>query len=287
MDTSAADVPGLPLWADRLIWIGAIVVVAAICIWIVRAVEHRTVARVLRQGETVAARQRGTAIGALATAVIYLIVIAAVVAIVAALFGVDSVAAISGSAFVLLVLGFSVQRLLADVVAGFFILFEGQFAAGDMVVLDSTIPMGVVLKAGLRATVIRAVNGDVIYMPNGQIKAAQRMPHSVRQVEIGVLVGDVAPVARAVSEAAGLVGPGGVRFASAPMVTRTDDLGDGLHWVQVRVDVPPGFENMADLVVGIIRARCGDGLKAEPITSDVDRAVYAEYEKVLREARSP
>ena len=46
-----------------------------------------------------------------------------------------------------------VQRLLADVVAGFFILFEGQFAAGDLVVLDSTIPSAIVERAGLRATV--------------------------------------------------------------------------------------------------------------------------------------
>lgn len=284
MDTAATDVPGLPHWADTLIWIGAIVLVAAICIWIVRTVERRSVARVLRQGETVPARQRSTAIGALATAVIYLVILAAIVAIVGAIFGVDSVAAISGSAFVLLVLGFSVQRLLADVVAGFFILFEGQFAVGDLVVLDSTVPMGVVEKAGLRATVLRGMNGDVIYMPNGQIKAAQRMPHSARDMEIGVLVSDVAPVARAVSEAADLVGPGGVRFSSAPLLTRTDDLGDGLHWVRVRVDVPPGFEQMTGLLVDVIRARCGDALKGEPVVSDTNRAVLAGYQQMLRDA---
>lgn len=284
MDTSAADVPGLPHWADTLIWIAAIVLVAAICIWIVRTIEARSVARVLRQGETVPARQRGTAIGALATAVIYLIIIAAIVAAVAAIFGVDSVAAISGSAFVLLVLGFSVQRLLADVVAGFFILFEGQFAVGDLVVLDSTVPMGVVEKAGLRATVLRAMNGDAVYVPNGQIKAAQRMPHAARDMEIGVLVSDVAPVARAVAEAADLVGPGGVRFSSAPLLTRTDDLGDGLHWVRVRVDVPPGFEQMTGLLVDLIRARCGDALKGEPIVADTDRAVLAGYQQMLKDA---
>jgi small conductance mechanosensitive channel len=284
MDTSAADVPGIPDWADTLIWIGAIVLVAAICIWIVRAVEHRTVTRVMRHGETVPARQRSTAIGALATAVIYLIIIAAIVAVVAAVFGVDSVAAISGSAFVLLVLGFSVQRLLADVVAGFFILFEGQFAAGDLVMLDSTIPMGIVEKAGLRATVLRALNGDVIYVPNGQIKGAQRLPHAMRDIEIGVLVSDVAPVARAVADAADLVGPGGVRFSSAPMVTRTDDMGDGLAWVRIRVDVPPGFESMATLLVDVIKARCGDSLKGEPIVADTDRAVLQGYQQMLKDA---
>jgi len=145
--------------------------------------------------------------------------------------------------------------------------------------------MGVVERAGLRATVLRALNGDVIYVPNSQIKAAQRLSHAMRQMEVGVLVADVAPVARAVADAADLVGPGGVRFASAPLVTRTDDMGDGLSWVRIRVDVPPGFEWMATgLLVDVIRARCGDALKGEPITSDTDGGVFRDYERTLREA---
>lgn len=283
--TTPTDVSWIPAWAEVLIWVAAIVIVAAIGIWIVRVVERRSVARVMRQGETVQARQRGTAIGALATGVVYLVVLGAIVAVVAVVFGANSVAAISGSAFVLLVLGFTVQRLLADVVAGFFILFEGQFAVGDLVSLESTVPIGVVERAGLRATVLRALNGDVIYVPNSQVKAAQRMPHAMRDIEVGVLVSDVAPVARAVADSADLVGPGGVRFPSAPMVTRTDDLGDGLSWVRIRVDVLPGFEWMATgLLVDVIRARAGDALKGDPICSDADRAVLRGYEKMLREA---
>ncbi len=286
MDGSTpTDVPWLPDWAETLIWIGAIVLAAAICIWIVRAIERRSVTRVMRQGGTVAARQRGTAIGALATAVIYVVILAAIIAAVAAIFGADSVAAISGSAFVLLVLGFAMQRLLADVVAGFFILFEGQFAVGDLVVLESTVPMGIVERAGLRATTLRTLNGDVLFVPNAQVKAAQRVSHAPRDMEVGVLVTDVAPVARAVADAADLVGPGGVRFSSSPLITRTDDIGDGLHWVRIRVDVPPGFEWMASgLLVDLIRARCGDALRGEPIVADSDRAVLAGYQTMLADA---
>lgn len=281
------DVSWLPEWADTLIWVGAIVVATLICISIVRAVERRSVARVMRQGETVAARQRSTAVAALATGIIYVVVLAALVAVVAAVFGASSVAAISGSAFVILVLGFAVQRLLADVVAGFFILFEGQFAVGDLVLMEPTIPAGVVRKVSLRLTELQALNGDLIFLPNSLAKGVQRMPHVPRQMEVGVLVTDVAPVARAVADAAQLVGPGGVRFASAPLVTRTDDMGDGLCWVRVRVDVPPGFEWMATgLLVDVIRARCGDALKGDPITSDADADVLRGYEKMLREAES-
>jgi len=38
------------------------------------------------------------------------------------------------------------------------------------------------------------------------------------------------------------------------------------------------------LMVDLIRARCGQALKGDPITSDLDRAVYRDYQKVLREA---
>lgn len=281
--TIPGDVPWLPYWADVLLWVAAIIVAALMCIWIVRVIERRSVARVTRQGETLAARQRSTALSALATGVIYLIVLAALVAIVAAIFGASSVAAISGSAFVILVVGFAVQRLLSDVVAGFFILFENQYAVGDLVLLEATVPLGIVERTNLRVTVLRALNGDVIYLPNSQAKGVQRLPHAARDMELGVLVNEVASVARAVAEAADLVGPGGVRFLSAPLVTRTEDIGDGLHWVRVQVGVPPGFEWMASgLLVDVIRARCGDALKGDPIVADTDRAVLQGYQQMLR-----
>ncbi len=277
----------IPAWAENLIWIVVIIVVATICIWVVRRVEHHTVTRVLRNGETVEARQRGTAVSALAAGVIYIVVLAAIISVVAAIFGASSVAAISGSAFVIIVLGFAVQRLLADVVAGFFILFEGQYAVGDLVELDSTIPMGIVERATLRVTTLRALNGDVISVPNAAVKAARRFTHGMRDMEIGVLTTDVALVAVAVADAADLVGPGGVRFGSAPLITRTDDMGAGLNWVRIRVDVPPGFEWMASrLLVDVIKARCGDALKGEPVVADTNRKVLVAYQQMLQGAAS-
>ena len=282
---AAVDVPLLSGWAETLVWVGVIVLVAAICLWIVRKTERRSVTRVLRGGETVAARQRGTAVSALAAGISYVVVLAALIAIIATVFGASSVAALSGSAFVILVLGFAVQRLLADVVAGFFILFESQYAVGDLIEVDSTIPIGIVERASLRVTTLRGLNGDVIYVPNSQVKAARRFSHTDRDLEVGVLVSDVAPVARAVADAADLVGPGGVRFGSAPVITRTDDMGDGLFWVRVRADVAPGCVWMVSgVLVDVIRARCGDTLKGDPIVGDTDRQVLSGYRQVLREA---
>ena len=74
---AAVDVPLLSGWAETLVWVGVIVLVAAICLWIVRKTERRSVTRVLRGGETVAARQRGTAVSALAAGISYVVVLAA------------------------------------------------------------------------------------------------------------------------------------------------------------------------------------------------------------------
>jgi len=274
---------GVVDWPDRIIWVVVIVVVAAAALAIVRRIERASTTRVVAGVQPGAARQRQTAVSALAAGARYLVVLAAIVGIVSAVFGADSVAALSGGALVVVVLGFSAQRLLTDVVAGFFILFENQFAVGDLVELDSTLPIGVVEKLGLRATVVRTFSGDMLFMPNSQIKAVRRLSHFARDMEIGVLVRDSQGVRRAVADAASLVPAKDARFVSPPVITRTDDLGNGLFWVRIRADVPPGFERLVtELLVDLIRARCGDDLMGDPMVSDSHEDVVRTYQHLLK-----
>lgn len=274
---------GLAEWPARLIWVVVTVVVAAVALSIVRRIERASATRVVKGVEPGAARQRQTAVSALATATRYLLMLAAIVGIVSALFGADSVAALSGGALVVVVLGFAAQRLLTDMVAGLFILFENQFAVGDMIELDPTLPIGVVEKLGLRATVVRTLSGDVLFMPNSQIKAVRRLSHYVRDMEVGVLVRNPEGVRRAVADAADLVPAKDARFTSPPVITRIDDLGDGLAWVRVRADVPPGFERLVtELLVDLIRARCGDDLMGDPMVSDSHQDVVRTYQQLLK-----
>ena len=56
-----------------------------------------------------------------------------------------------------------------------------------------------------------------------------------------------------------------------------------MHLAHVRVDVPPGFEWMAtQLLVDIIRARCGDALLGHPVVSDARHDLAADYQRVLK-----
>lgn len=67
-----------------------------------------------------------------------------------------------------LAIGFGAQNLVKDVISGFFILFEDQYGVGDYVTVDAA--KGTVEDMGLRITKIRAFNGDLHIIPNGDIK---------------------------------------------------------------------------------------------------------------------
>jgi moderate conductance mechanosensitive channel len=70
-------------------------------------------------------------------------------------------------------LGFGAQRIVQDVLAGFFMVAERQYGFGDLVrlnVLGVTQPVtGTVGEMTLRITRIRTVDGEVVTTPNGQI----------------------------------------------------------------------------------------------------------------------
>lgn len=69
-----------------------------------------------------------------------------------------------------LALGFGAQSLVKDLIAGFFILVENQFAIGDVVAIAGT--SGTVEDIQLRVTVLRDLDGKTHYVPNGSIEVA-------------------------------------------------------------------------------------------------------------------
>lgn len=66
-----------------------------------------------------------------------------------------------------LIIGLGAQDLFKDILTGFFLLFENQFAVGDMVVIGGI--TGVVRSISLRTTVLRSHDGVVHTLPNRSI----------------------------------------------------------------------------------------------------------------------
>ncbi len=82
--------------------------------------------------------------------------------------GVDPTPIIAGAGVIGLAVGFGAQTLIRDVISGFFLLFEGLIAVGDVVNFGST--AGLVEEVGLRVTKYRAFSGELQVIPNGEIR---------------------------------------------------------------------------------------------------------------------
>jgi small conductance mechanosensitive channel len=74
---------------------------------------------------------------------------------------------LAGAGVLGIMLGFGAQSVVADFLAGIFMLLEDQFGVGD--VIDVGEVTGGVEKVSLRVTTIRDVNGTVWHVPNSEI----------------------------------------------------------------------------------------------------------------------
>jgi small conductance mechanosensitive channel len=70
-------------------------------------------------------------------------------------------------------LGFGAQRIVQDILAGFFLIAERQYGFGDVVRIaagGANAPVtGTVEEVTLRITRLRSPNGEVVIVPNGQV----------------------------------------------------------------------------------------------------------------------
>lgn len=100
--------------------------------------------------------------------------------------GVDTTSLLAGAGLAGIAIGFGAQNLVRDVINGFFILFEDQFAVGDYVTLGNA--EGIVESIGLRTTSVRAFSGELHIIPNGQISVVTNHMGSAMRVLFSVTV---------------------------------------------------------------------------------------------------
>ena len=85
-----------------------------------------------------------------------------------------------------LAISFGSQNLVRDVVNGFFILLENQYAVGDVVSINGK--TGGVEKITIRSTWVRSATGDLHCIPNGSISLVSNLTRGWSRAicEIGV-----------------------------------------------------------------------------------------------------
>ncbi|HWJ02564.1 MAG TPA: mechanosensitive ion channel family protein, partial [Verrucomicrobiae bacterium] len=83
------------------------------------------------------------------------------------LIGISTTTILASASILGLAVGFGAQSLVKDIISGFFIIFEDQFAVGEFVRTDKY--EGIVEEIGLRATKLRDWGGELHIIPNGTI----------------------------------------------------------------------------------------------------------------------
>jgi small conductance mechanosensitive channel len=112
---------------------------------------------------------------------------------------------VAPAAVLAVALGFGAQRLVQDILAGFFIISERQYGYGDLVQLS--VPslgdpsIGTVEDVTLRVTTVRTADGEVVITPNGQITQVTNLSRDWARAVVDVPV----PVAIDVNQVSDLL----------------------------------------------------------------------------------
>ena len=107
-----------------------------------------------------------------------------------ALFGIDTKTLLASAGILGLVIGLGAQSLVADILAGMFIIFEGEFQVGDIVTVGDW--RGTVVEIGIRTTKIQDGGQNIKIISNKDVCGVINMTrdYSYAWVDLGIEYGE-------------------------------------------------------------------------------------------------
>jgi moderate conductance mechanosensitive channel len=180
------------------------------------------------------------------------------------------------------VLGFGAQSFLRDVIAGFSIVFEGQYSVGDFVEISPPQGVaGIVEELGLRMTKVRALSGEVSYIPNGAIQGVTNYVSGHQRFNVEVQLSDAGAaenVLKSLDEATEL-------YLNPPRLAERNETEDGRVRLRIVAGVLPSMAWLVEehLVERIKAAAGEDALAAEPLVYKIDQTNLRRVRDLLPE----
>jgi small-conductance mechanosensitive channel len=173
---------------SSIVSIVVIVIVALIVLRLLRSAVQRVVTRVLdRQDQSQRElRQKAQTLANVIESAGRLVVFILAGMMILGKLGLDIAPLIASAGVAGLAIGLGAQSLIRDTINGFFILFENQYAVGDVVRIGES--AGSVEEVNLRRTVLRSVNGAAIIIPNGEVRVVQNQSKGWSRAVIDVTV---------------------------------------------------------------------------------------------------
>jgi small-conductance mechanosensitive channel len=183
---------------------------------------------------------------------------------------------IAGASIVGVALGFGAQSLVKDFLSGFFILVEDQYGVGDQVSVAGA--LGTVEEVNLRVTRLRANDGAVWFVPNGEIRKVANTTMGWARANVDFLLPLDADVDRALDvmaeEAGGLAADPAWSEAlvEPPQVLGIESVSADGYTVRITARAVPLRQ---DPLARALRARIGARLRREGIAFAKPPAVAA------------
>ena len=233
-----------------------------------------------KTGKMARLKRRETQVGIVRAAITYVAFATAAVLSVAQLIGgVDRLTAIAGASFVLILVGFALQRVLMDIIAGLAMFIERWYSVGDTIQIPMHELQGVVEDVSLRHTRLRTLDGEVIHIHNSQIPSVRVLPSGAKELRLEVFVTDQDKGIEMVDSVASILPEGPTTFFRKPRIEQVDELSETLFRISALASVAPGREWLVDgFFADLIRERAEDGLIAHgPVTLSVDESAARSY----------
>jgi len=163
-----------------------IVVFTLILIKVIKVVSNRLSSVFLKKGVDEESEKRAkTLTSVIRNFLVILVLVVAVITIIGQL-GIEIAPLLATAGIAGVAIGFAGQSLIKDIINGFFLLLWDQIRVGDYIQISDK--RGLVEMINLKMTVLRDFNGNVHYIPNGNIDVVTNMTKDFSRYlfEIGV-----------------------------------------------------------------------------------------------------
>lgn len=178
----------LEIVANRGLHILGVVLFAIVVRAIVRRAVVGSFSHLAETSEDLARAARLRTLGGLVSSTARYAVVFVALLMVLTEFGVDTKAVVTAAGVFGIAIGLGAQKLVRDVIGGFFILLENQFSVGETVTLGGPAVTGVVEEMGLRVTRLRDDIGRLVIVGNADITSVTNHSRGPLLVVVDVLL---------------------------------------------------------------------------------------------------
>lgn len=150
-----------------------ILVLSLIALQVAKMVANNLFSNVLKKKPGIEGQKRAKTLSSLVRYLLTLTIIVVGGIMILGQMGVEIGPILAAAGVIGIAVGFGAQRLVQDVISGFFILIDDQIRAGDVVQIAGK--AGLVEKVNIRMTILRDIAGHVHYVRNSQIDVVTNM----------------------------------------------------------------------------------------------------------------